>query len=80
MSKISVVIPTLQKSVELLTNLVNSLIEDDVVGEIIVIDNSLKGFDVENKKVRVVIPKKNLFVNPSWNFGVELINREESLK
>ena len=71
MKKISVVIPTLQKNLELLNNLVKMLTNDNSVTEIIVIDNSTKGYTYESDKVRVIIPKENLFVNPSWNLGVK---------
>ena len=68
---ISVIIPTLQKSVETLNNLVKELVTDESVKEILIIDNSLKGYKFNSEKVRVIIPKENLFVNPSWNLGVK---------
>ena len=40
--KLSIIIPTLQKRPEFLYQLVNSLVKDDSVGEVIVIDNELK--------------------------------------
>lgn len=69
--KLSITIPTLQKRPEFLYQLVNSLVKDDSVGEVIVIDNSTKGLDFNNEKVRVIIPQENLFVNRSWNLGVQ---------
>ena len=71
MQKISVIIPTLQKNLELLNNLVKTLSNDISVSEIIIIDNSTKGYTSESNKIRVIIPEKNLFVNPSWNLGVK---------
>ena len=71
MQKISVVIPTLQKEVELLNNLIETLNNDDNVSEIILIDNSTKGYHFESQKLKVIVPKENLFVNPSWNLGVK---------
>ena len=68
---LSIVIPTLQKNLPVLLNLIQSLVKDDSVKEIIIIDNSLKGLDYPNKKVRVIIPDRNLYVNPSWNLGVK---------
>ena len=68
---ITVVIPTLQKNTKVLINLLSSLEKDNGVGEIIVIDNSLKGLDYSNSKLRVITPKENLYVNPSWNLGVK---------
>lgn len=76
MKNLSVIIPTLQKDIETLNNLVSRLVVDDVVKEVLIIDNSLKGYSFENKKVRVIIPKENLFVNPSWNLGVREAQNE----
>lgn len=69
--KISVVIPTLQKNKELLCNLLSILENDESVDEIILIDNSLQGLDYSSRKLRIIIPKENLYVNPSWNLGVK---------
>lgn len=74
--KISVVIPTLQKCKEILYKLVESLDKDESVAEILLIDNSLKGFNHESKKLEVITPKENLFVNPSWNLGVKKAKSE----
>lgn len=75
-SKLSVIIPTLQKDVSTLTNLVLTLTKDEIVDEILIIDNSLKGYHFDNEKVRVITPKENLFVNPSWNLGVQEAKNE----
>lgn len=69
--QLSIIIPTLQKNLDFLTQLIGSLVKDEAVGEIIVIDNSTKGFEYNNDKVRVIIPEENLFVNPSWNLGAK---------
>lgn len=83
--KISVVIPTLQKNVELLKNLIATLADDENVIEIILIDNSTKGFEINDvfknndvskindisNKLRLINPEKNIFVNPAWNLGVK---------
>lgn len=68
---ISVVIPTLQKDLKALKALINNLNKDKAVGEIIVIDNSLKSFEHDFEKVRFIVPEQNLYVNPSWNLGVK---------
>lgn len=68
--RLTVVIPTLQKNKELLINLLKTLDSDGSVNEIILIDNSLKGLDYSNSKLKIIIPKENMFVNPSWNYGV----------
>lgn len=69
--KITVVIPTLQKQKEMLVNLLETLDQDSLVEEIILIDNSLKGLDYTNSKLKLINPKENMFVNPSWNLGVK---------
>ena len=71
MSKLSVIIPTLQKNKEFLDNLIKTLSIDESVAEIIVIDNSCTGYSYESEKLRVIVPKENLYVNPSWNLGVK---------
>ncbi|MBR2069224.1 MAG: glycosyltransferase [Candidatus Gastranaerophilales bacterium] len=71
MTNISVIIPTLQKNTDLLFNLIKNLEKDENVKEIIVIDNSLKGITCKCDKLKVITPKENLFVNPSWNLGVK---------
>ena len=53
MLKISVVIPTLQKNLLFLENLLASLDKDTCVDEIIVIDNSCKGLDYKSDKLSV---------------------------
>ena len=67
---LTIVIPTLQKNKETLYTLIDTLDLDSSVGEIIVIDNSLKGIENISTKLRVITPEENLYVNPSWNLGV----------
>lgn len=67
----SIIIPTMQKDTDILNKLLDELTENSCVGEIIIIDNSLNGFTYNSDKIRVIIPKKNLFVNMSWNIGVK---------
>jgi hypothetical protein len=74
--RVSVVIPTLQKNLELLNNLVKMLDKDPSVSEIIIIDNAIKGYSFDSNKLRVITPKENLFVNPSWNFGAREAKEE----
>ncbi len=71
MNKVSVVIPTLQKNKELFYNLISALDKDEAVSEIIVIDNSLEGVEHSSSKLKTIIPKENLYVNPSWNLGTK---------
>lgn len=77
--KLSVIIPTMQKNVKVLSTLLKVLSEDIVVDEIILIDNSGKGFDdniLAIPKLRVVINQENKFVNPTWNQGISLIKND----
>ena len=72
MNKLSVIIPTLKKNMQLLNNLIVTLSKDVCVDEIIVIDNSCDGFETDDSKVKVIMPSENLFVNESWNLGVKV--------
>ena len=66
----SVIIPTLQKNINVLNKLIEELDCNDVIGEILIIDNALNGFSHDSSKIKVLIPQTNLFVNPSWNYGI----------
>lgn len=68
----SIIIPTLLKDTEVLNKLLSQLNEDNTVGEIIIIDNSCSSFETDFSKVKVHVPKENLFVNPAWNLGIKL--------
>lgn len=72
----SIIIPTMQKDVEILDKLIFELDNSNLVDEILIIDNSTKGFLSNSKKVRVIVPKKNLFVNSAWNLGVREAKNE----
>ena len=69
--KISIIIPTLQKDINILNQLVSEMDLDEYVGEIIIIDNSLKGYSYNSSKIRVITPEQNLYVNQAWNLGIE---------
>ena len=76
---LSVIIPTIQKKMNVLVKLVNILKQDACVSEILLINNlpeksiNLDIFSQENiDKVNIIIPKSNLFVNGSWNYGVQI--------
>ncbi|SKA62358.1 Glycosyl transferase family 2 [Succinivibrio dextrinosolvens DSM 3072] len=72
----SIIIPTLLKDTEVLNKLLYQLNEDSTVGEIIIIDNSCSSFKTDFSKVKVHVPKENLFVNPAWNLGIKLSSPE----
>ena len=71
MSKVSAIIPTLWKAKEFTDHLVDVLIEDESVGEIIIIDNAPADFSYDNEKVVMLRQEENIYVNPSWNLGIE---------
>ena len=78
MKKVSIIIPTLQKNITILKLLLEQLNKDKSVSEIILIDNSRKGFESDLNKLRVIIPpsEPNLYVNQSWNLGVKEAKEE----
>ena len=70
MKRITAVIPTMLKNLNILTGLIDNLAADLSVEEIIIINNSNEKFSYNNPKVRIISKNKNLYVNPSWNLGV----------
>lgn len=74
MDKWSVVIPTLWNS-DFLHEQLTEYIGSDRIGQIVLIDNSNQYEDFYDgllPKLTLVQPKENLYVNPSWNFGVNI--------
>ena len=73
MKLLSVIIPTIQKKLKVLEELVKLLECDNSVSEIILINN--KGntpLNIKGKKVKIYTPPDNLYVNESWNQGVKM--------
>lgn len=70
LDNLSVIIPTMQKDLNVLNKLIAELVDDNFVSEIIIIDNSTNGFSYPSGKVKVISPEQNLYVNPAWNIGV----------
>lgn len=66
---ISVIIPTMQKRIDILENLIKTLNSDDSVGEIIIINNAIKPLEFSYNKMRIITPDDNIYVNPAWNLG-----------
>ena len=77
MCKVSAIIPTLWKTKKFIDHLVEVLISDESVGEIIIIDNEPTDFSYDNKKVVMLKQEENLYVNPSWNLGIEECNYDK---
>lgn len=70
-NELTVVIPTLCKSEQILAYTLNELNEAESVKEILVFDNTLGQFKSSLNKVKIY-NTENLYVNPAWNKGVEL--------
>lgn len=71
---ISIVMPTLWKG-EFYKKMLPILSAHELVGEIIIIDNSPDNVDKEIlslEKIKYLPQKENIFVNPAWNLGVEV--------
>ena len=76
--KLSVIIPTIQKNLFVLEKLLHILNSDTVVSEILLINNcpkKLTGFK-EITKLKIFNMPQNLYVNPSWNFGIDNISND----
>ena len=71
MSKVSAIIPTLWKAKDFTDHLVDVLVEDISVGEIIIIDNAPTDFFYDYDKVSTWCLDENIYVNPSWNLGID---------
>lgn len=72
MNKYSIIIPTMWRGKEL-KDMLAIYDAEPHVGEVIVIDNEPGKYDkLPFKKVRLVTKGHNLYVNPSWNWGVKL--------
>ena len=70
--KLSIIIPTVQKCLRILDQLTSTLVRDEVVDEIIIINNLPDNkLEFSKDKIRIITPEKNLYVNASWNLGVK---------
>jgi hypothetical protein len=63
------VVPTLQRSPHL-RGLLDDLVAHPLVEEVLVVNNAAAPLGHGDRKVRVVQPGRNIFVNPAWNLGV----------
>jgi glycosyltransferase involved in cell wall biosynthesis len=75
MIKYSIIIPTLWKSGRT-QKLIEDLLECQYVNEIIIIDNTnteeCDKLSTIHSKLRMVSKGENIYVNPAWNWGIEL--------
>lgn len=70
MEKFTFIIPTLWKS-NLTISQIEYLQNCDYVDEIILIENKIKEVELNFSKLKRIQPESNLYVNPSWNLGVQ---------
>jgi hypothetical protein len=76
MDKYSIIIPTLWKS-NRTEQLIRDLNECEFVDEIIIIDNTnTDEWDRTYRKIRTVSKGENIYVNPAWNWGIELAKND----
>jgi hypothetical protein len=62
---------------DLIFKLLDMLNDNDMVGEIILIDNDSSKRTKQitsTSKLRIIEQEQNIYVNPAWNLGVELAN------
>jgi hypothetical protein len=69
------IIPTLWKSPRI-TQLIADLCACEFVGEVFIVDNDVDAdcpvnFSNPHPKLKIEMMDKNIFVNPSWNYGAE---------
>ncbi len=70
---LSVIIPTIQKKIKVLEELVKILKRDNSISEIILINNKISTpLKIKGEKIKIYTPTENLYVNESWNQGVEM--------
>jgi hypothetical protein len=80
---ISVIVPTmLKEGIELAFEYtINEMQKNDLIDEILIIKNTDKDFfktlNIKyTGKIKIIYEGENLFVNPSWNLGIEQIKNE----
>jgi len=77
--KFTVVIPTMWRCRNLFLYFLNELEKCDNIGEIIIINNDINStpkYLPNCNKIRIFNFKKNIYVNPAWNFGVSMSKHE----
>ena len=72
--KYSIVVPTMWKVADQFVAFVDQLCEHPAVDEIIIINNNnaLTPAGLDNPKIKMYDFDQNIYVNPAWNFGVEV--------
>jgi glycosyltransferase involved in cell wall biosynthesis len=79
-NKVSVIIPTMFRCVNITNNLLESLYDDPAVSEVIIIDNTEDQSNIDkvtiNEKLQIHSQGKNIYVNPAWNLGVTIAKED----
>jgi glycosyltransferase involved in cell wall biosynthesis len=79
-NKVSVIIPTMFRCVNITNNLLESLYDDPAVSEVIIIDNTEDQSNIDkvtiNEKLQIHSQGKNIYVNPAWNLGVSIAKED----
>jgi len=74
--KFSVVIPTMWRAMDLMPELLESLVAHELVGEVIIINNEVNNTPtlsvLRHPKIVMIDQETNIMVNPAWNLGVEI--------
>lgn len=80
MNKLSAIIPTMYAKPKVLYKLIEVLALDKCVEEIIIISNCKNEIEFPNTlKLKIYRPEQNLYVNASWNKGIELAKENNFL-
>jgi glycosyltransferase involved in cell wall biosynthesis len=73
--KFSVIVPTMWRSKPLFNKSLERLVQQDLVGEIIVINNDVihtpDWIVLQNPKIKMLNQEANIKVNPAWNLGAK---------
>lgn len=77
----TVVIPTMWRAPGVFLQALNNYIGSDLVSEIIIINNDVSKtpgwIELRNHKVLMINESKNTYVNPAWNFGVQIAKTDK---
>ena len=77
----TIIIPTMWRSPDYIIKMLKLYCKSQYVNEIIIIDNDtskkIKNRILHDKKIRIITNNRNLYVNPSWNWGVSQTKTEK---
>jgi glycosyltransferase involved in cell wall biosynthesis len=71
MLNLTVVVPTLWKSSSF-PDYIKSVADLSIVRQVLIVDNNHKdSHPIEHPKINILVQKRNIYVNPAWNLGVQ---------